>query len=127
MCFVPVAEYYNFLGISPSSSAMVLVLVVMASGVVFYQAKEFPGMKKLTISDFSADTTAPLFDVSYMRADLYLHAHRDGYDKYQQYLSSEFDHPGYFGYFDMGMYRNFFAVEIQLRGNPDKPGHYPRC
>ena len=104
-----------------SSSALVLGFALMGSGWVFYQAKEFPGVTKLTISDFSADTTAPLFDVSYMRADLYLHAHKDGYDKYQQYLSLEFNHPDYLGYLDMGMYRNFFAVEIQLRGNPDDP------
>jgi hypothetical protein len=104
-----------------SSSALVLVLAVMGSGWVFYQAQEFPGVKKLAISDFSADTTAPLFDVSYMRADLYLNAHKDGYDKYQQYLSLEFDHPDYLGYLDMGMYRNFFAIEIQLRDNHDNP------
>ena len=101
-----------------SSSALVLVLAVMGSGWVFYQAKEFPGVKKLTTSD---SITTPPFDISYMRADLYLNAHKDGYDKYQQYLSFEFDHPDYLGYLDMGMYRNFFAVEIQLRGNPDDP------
>ena len=78
-----------------SSSALVLVLAVMGSGWVFYQAKEFPAVKRLTTSD---STTPPPFDISYMRADLYLNAHKDGYDKYQQYLSFEFDHPDYLGY-----------------------------
>jgi hypothetical protein len=63
------------------SSALGLVMAVMVTGWVFYQAKEFPGVKKLTTSD---STTPPLFDISYMRADLYLHAHEDGYDKYRK-------------------------------------------
>jgi len=114
----PEAKMLNQRGFWISSSALVLVLAVMGSGWVFYQAKEFPGVKKLTTSD---SITTPPFDISYMRADLYLNAHKDGYDKYQQYLSFEFDHPDYLGYLDMGMYRNFFAVEIQLNGNADKP------
>ncbi len=73
----PEAKMLNQRGFWISSSALVLVLAVMGSGWVFYQAKEFPGVKKLTTSD---SITTPPFDISYMRADLYLNAHKDGYD-----------------------------------------------